>query len=525
MVKIVPKPPAPLALVSHPKILYLGQNADEICDLVSPHIGMMAIDYVDNVQDALVAARTQERDIIIVDQRDESLANKLILPLFSALGYQFKLVVITTLSDVSSYLKVPGVARVLAAPVRASQLSRTLGLDASKLRHDKIKLAEEATKEEAAPVPRPRLSPLVYISNIGMQLVSTAYKRLAFVLLGVLFLSFTFYGTMIGFYLTSSGWGAPQTLTSGNPLVDKVQKDIGDLRLAMNLNEQRYVEAEQLLSTAARTEAEAKILVNFAEDTVEKEIISRERQVKVSNQNIRRTLKVKKTFDAQLKKGGLGDELSALYTKHLIDRKSYTSNTLGLLESGQRIAGMEEQIAIMESDKALLETQIAMLYSLREQLRQEGPMSSITASSSDLLLLTKQALDARAAYDTARAQVAVSSKTTSALLNSRAVMQAQIANFQNSTFGRAIDQRVDVVFVPYSNATRYQEGAALYTCRFTMVYCWKAGTIGKILPGEINSVHPFFGKPIRGYFIEALLTDPLAATREIIHAQRPPLFF
>jgi hypothetical protein len=524
MVKIAPKPLSRAQSVANPKILYLGQNADEICDLISPHIGLMAIDYVSTVNDALTAARAEKLDIIIVDQRDDSLANRLILPLFMSLGYPFKLVVVSALSDVGSYLKVPGVARVLTAPVRASQLAKVLGLNPEKLRHDKIKLAEEEKKEDAAPIPRKR-SLLEIISNFGMQLVSTAYKRLAFILLGVLFLSFTFYGAMIGFYLTSSSWGAPQTLTSGNLLVDKVQKDIGDLRLALNLNQQRYVEAEQLASTASRTETEAKILVNFAGDTVEKEIISRERQAKVISQNIVRTQKIKRAFDAQLKKGGLRDELAALYNKHLIDRKAYTSNTLGLLESGQRMAGMEEQIAIMESDREQLKTQIAMLYSLRQQLNQTGPMTSITAASSDLLLLTKQALDARAAYDTAKAQVGVSLKTSSELLNSRAVLQTQIKNFENSTFGRAIERRVDVVFVPYGNSAYYQEGASLYSCRFTMVFCWKAGTVGKALPGEINSVHPFFGKPIRGYFVEALLTDPHAATREIIHAQRPPLFF
>jgi hypothetical protein len=524
MVKIVAKPQAPPQAVNNPKILYIGQSADEICDLVSPHIGTMSIDYAQSVNDALVIARQQKLDIILVDQRDENLATKLVLPLLADLGYAFKLVVISTLSDVGSYLKVPGVARVLTAPVRASQLSRALGLDPNKTRHDKIRLAEEAEKIAEGPVP-PKKSLLLFISNLGMQLVSTAYKRMAFILLGALFVSFTFYGALIGFFLMSSGWAAPQTLTAGNILVDKVQKDIGDLRLALNLNRQRYDEAIQTSTDASRSEAEARILVNFAGDTVEKEIISRNRQIKVIDQNIRRTEKIQQTFDSQLKAGGLRDDLTRLYTKHLIDRKSYTSNTLGLLETGQRLAGLEAQLDIMKSDKAQLVTQVFMLHSLRAQLQQQGPMSTITAASADLLLLTKQALDARAAYDTARAQVEVSKQTAENLLNSKRVIETQIVNFESSTLGRAYSQRVDVLFVPYANAAQFQPGAPLYTCKFTMAYCWKAGTVGQILPGEINSVHPFFGKPIRGYFVEALLTDTQAATREIIHAQRPPLFF
>ena len=125
MVKIIPKLPLQPQAISNPKILYLGQNADEICDLVSPHIGTMSIDYVHNVNDALLHARRVRLDLIIVDQRDENLANRLILSLFSDLGYEFKLIVISTLNDIGVYLKVPGVARVLTAPLRASQLRDT----------------------------------------------------------------------------------------------------------------------------------------------------------------------------------------------------------------------------------------------------------------------------------------------------------------------------------------------------------------------------------------------------------------
>jgi hypothetical protein len=524
MAKIVPRqPPLPKAVVN-PKILYLGQSADEVCDLVSPHIGSMSIDYVDNVNAALALARAQKLDLIIVDQRDENLASKLILPLFSALGYPFKLIVITTLSDVGSYLRVPGVARVLTAPLRANQLSRALGLDPSKIRHDKLKLAEEEKKEVTVAF-APKRSLLTLISNFGMQIVSTAYKRLAFILLGVLFVSFTFYGFMIGFFLTSSGWAAPQTLTQGNPLVDRVQKDVGDLKLALNLNNQRISESEQQMAEAERAQTEATILVNFATDTVSKEIVSRTRQIGVISANLKRTQKIKRTFQKQLGAGGLSKDLAALYGKHLIDRKTYTSNTLGLLETGQRMAGLETELDIMESDKAQLQTQVFMLHSLKAQLEQTGPVSSITAASADLLLLTKQSLDARAVFDNAKAQYEVSARTRETLLNSKAVLQKQIITFESSTLGRAFANRVDVLFVPYSNANQFKPGMDLFSCKFTFVYCWKAGTIGQVLPGEINSVHPFFGKPIRGFFVEAKLDDTLAATREIIHAQRPPLFF
>lgn len=525
MVKIVPKLDAPAAASVAPRVLYLGQNANEICDLVSPHIGSMSIDYTTTVVDALTLVRTRGFDIVVVDERNADPSQKLILPLLRSLQANFKLLIVSPTAAIGSYLRIPGVARVLSDPLRAKQLSLALGLDAAKLRHDNVKLSQEFTKDVDSLKARPRPSLLTYIANFGMQLVSTAYKRLAFVLLGLLFLSFTFYGTMIGFFLTSSTWAAPQVLVRGNVLVDKVEKELSDAKLNLNLNKQRLVETEQNAHEAEQAAKKAEILVNFAGDTVSKEIISRNRQIKVIDSNISRTEKVRKVFAKQLRAGGLSDDLAKLYGKHLIDRKVYTSNALGLLETGQRMAGIETQMETLVSDRAQLAMQLSMLHSLKAQLQQSGPITDITAASSDLLLLTKQSLDARADFDTARNDLEVATKTRKTLLNSEAVIEQQITTIESSSLGRAITSRITVMFVPYGNEAQFQPGNDLYSCRFTFVVCSKVGTVGQILPGEIASVHPFFGKPIRGFFVEAILSNANAATREIIHVGNPPLYF
>jgi hypothetical protein len=195
------------------------------------------------------------------------------------------------------------------------------------------------------------------------------------------------------------------------------------------------------------------------------------------------------------------------------------------LETGQRMAGMETQLDNLEAQKETLLISIEMLKSLRKQLSQTGPMNNVTAATSDLLLLTKQAVDARAAFDSAKGDydTAVSNKRD--LQNSRIVMDLQITNMESSAWARASHDPITVMFVPYANQTQFKPGADLYSCRFTMVFCWKTGTIGDRLPGEVEGIHPFFGKQIRGFYMEAKLTDPIAATKEIIHANRPPLYF
>jgi hypothetical protein len=519
------------------RILYIGQNADEICDLVSPHVGTIDIAYAGSVTDAMAMASKPPRDIVIVDQRDESLATKLVLPLITALDGSTKLVVIAKLSSVGAYLRVPGVARVISAPVREAQLVRVLGLDPSKRRHDKIMLEHEVAKEQAvtlglpapdphAKPPPPKRSPLgIAISNFGMKLVSTAYKRLAFVLLGTLFIAFTFYGGLIGFYLTSNGWSMPQHLSRGRPVVDKLARDITDLQVAGNVNNQRLTEAMQKAETAQHSMQDAQILVNYATDTVGKEIKTRQRRLSVIERNINRTAGVHSTFQRQISNGGMEHDLARLYSRRLIDKQTFQSGTMGLLETGQRMAGMQTDIDKLQDEKAQLEQSVQMLQSLKTQLGHVGPIGSVTAATADLLLLTKQSIDARAALDAARGEMDLADRILKDLLSTKKAIESQLVEAQRSAIGRATIAPVDVLFVPYTNQARYAEGTPLYTCRLTFVLCWKAGTIGEAIPGEVHVVHPFFGKPIRGTFVEAKLSDPAAVNREIIHAGRPPLYF
>ncbi len=90
---------------------------------------------------------------------------------------------------------------------------------------------------------------------------------------------------------------------------------------------------------------------------------------------------------------------------------------------------------------------------------------------------------------------------------------------------RAVTKPVNVLFVPYDNIDAYGESQPLYACSVTIFWCSKIGETGKAISGEITTTHPFFGKPIRGQFVEANLSDPTAAKKEIIHVGRPPFFF
>jgi hypothetical protein len=521
MVQVRPRPVHHYPKARVEQVLFVGSSVDEFSDMVSGHIGRVAFHYKTGIEDALALTRERNFDVVVVDQRSGDLANQLLVPLLANLSDPVKLVVISPLSEVGQYLRVPGVARVLTAPVRPKQLLRVLGLDQPDGRD---LAAHKPLAKISAPTEDVKFSFVNWLSAKMMTIVSNLYKRAAFVLLGVLFTAFCFYGVLIGYFLTSSNWAAPLVLSRGHELVNRVEREIGDLHVNMQLIEQRLSEADLEATKAVRAHEDAKLQVAFAIDTINKEVIAQKRGLKAQKSNLARVGKTLASGKRQLKSGGLSAELASLYNKRLIDRSVLASSTLGMLEADQRIAALEGQIEIAKLDVELTVGKIKILQDLRDQLSSEAT-EVITGTSPDLLLLTKQAVDARSAVGQSQAQITSADQRKVLLANSREMLRKQIADLKTSPVARAAIAPITVLFVPYGNEDEFKVGADLYSCRLTIIWCAKAGVVGNKVDGESNAVHPFFGKPIRGFFVEALLDDEISATREIMHAKRPPFFF
>ena len=354
--------------------------------------------------------------------------------------------------------------------------------------------------------------------------VQTCALPISFFLLGALFISFAFYGVLIGFYLVSDGWAMPQHLSLGRPAVDKTAREIVGLEVAYNGNKQKIGEAQQRQKNAITNLMNAQALVALASDTVTKEIIDRKRKLGVIMRNIGRVSQVQGSFDRQLAGSGLEKDLAKLYSRRLIEKRSMDSGVLGLLETGQRVEGMKTQVDQLQSEKAQLDQSLDMLGDLKRYLKSGSKLAPLNAATADLMSFTKQTLDARSILDTARGDYETSTQSLQELTRSNDQLQSQIALMEASTYGRATKEPVDVLFVPYTNAGRYVSGTTLYSCRLTMIICWRAGVVGEAVPGEVHVVHPFFGKPIRGSFVEVMLTDPEAVNKEIIHAGHSPFY-
>jgi hypothetical protein len=495
--------------ILEPAIADIFRNGSDDIELVQSHATADTIALINRTRFAGV----------VVDQRDEKNAIALMVALLAGTAHSYKLIVICQPEQVGKYLRMRGVDRVLACPVSPPQLQAALGL-----KSPVAASPQQSVNVRPAPVAEALRSFPELIRNRAVSTISAFYKNAAFVLLALLFASFCFYGLLIAYFLLSSSWGAPVQLSSGHELVVKVEQQINDMKVNVNLTSQRVSEAELEAAQATRAHEDAKLLVGYVLGTVEEEIAARTARQATLGKSVKRMASLKRTFEKQLTANGMSAELGKLFDKRLIDRYTYKSGTLGLLEAGQRLSGLEGELDVAKDNVASADSDIKMLKSLRTQLK-GGPMVTIAAASADLILLTKQAVDARSALDQSRIQLVSATSRLSLLANSKDLLNERINTLLQSPLGRAIGSTVYVIFVPYGNEGNFKTGAPLYSCVLTVIFCHRAGKVGAAVPGESSTVHPFFGKPIRGFFVEAILDDTNAASQEIIHAERPPFFF
>lgn len=521
------------------RCLYVGGNGHDIAAvLAGPAV---AISCEPRVAPALILAAAKPFDVAIVDQRGgRDDARSLLIAALAASRQPPRLIVLADTDDVRHFLGLPGVRYVLATPFRPQQLQRAVAVArpvTAQLPENILSIpanppqeADKPQAELASPearkrlAERPTLRHRLLSTGPFMATVSTLYKNAAFVLLATLFAAFVFYGLLIAYFLLASNWGAPVTLSTGHELVVKADREIADLQVAVNNNAQRIDEARLAAANAEHASADAALFVTYVKGTIEQEIATRDQAQKTLRDKTVRLEKVLAEFKGQAKSGAMPAVLTLLYRKHLIDKPHFDAGTLGLFDAKQRAAALQSDIDAAHDLDGQTSRAIDMLTSLRNQL-DRGKMSGITAATADMMLLAKQAVDARAALDQATAQLTSARQSETSLASSLAVLKKQIAEREQSPFGRARSARVDVIFVPYGNDRNFAPGTALYSCALTIVFCHRAGTVGAALPGESNAIHPFFGKPLRGVFVEATIDDPAAAAKEIIHAGRPPLFF
>jgi len=355
-------------------------------------------------------------------------------------------------------------------------------------------------------------------------LANFAYKKLAIVVLSALFLTFLAYGAMIVFFMSSSSWSLPFELSRGHILVEKTERDLSSLRLRRNQVQQEINTTEVEQRQAQREKRDGEKQLTLTRRTVEEEIILQKTQKLEIKEHIARLKQVIRDFNRINGRGGFAKSLDSAYARRLITKKSLNSGTLAVLETLHRIAVVNNEISVKQIELQRTTRKIEFLESLLEELDQPE-VRVITSAGSDLSYLARDAIEAKNRIALAARTDESLTRRLAKLQNSYDVLSENLTSLLETPAARALKAPVMVLFVPYTNADNVTTGEPLYSCALSIFACSNVGEVGMPVRGESTAVHPLFGKPMRGTFVEADFRDAKSVTAEMVHAGRRPLLF
>jgi hypothetical protein len=94
----------------------------------------------------------------------------------------------------------------------------------------------------------------------------------------------------------------------------------------------------------------------------------------------------------------------------------------------------------------------------------------------------------------------------------------------SSPYLRAVERKVVIVFIPYSNSGNVKVGTRLYGCRWGLVLCSRVGRVISLLDGEVQELHPHDESILRGVMAEIELSKSSAGGDKVLFAGGKPLW-
>ncbi len=101
---------------------------------------------------------------------------------------------------------------------------------------------------------------------------------------------------------------------------------------------------------------------------------------------------------------------------------------------------------------------------------------------------------------------------------------AVLHRLEQSPYLRAVNGKVVLAFVPYSNLRHIKAGTKLYGCSWGLVMCSRVGKIKSTIDGEVQDIHPHDQSVQRGLMIEIELSTPSAEGNSVLFAGGKPLW-
>ncbi|HTJ45632.1 MAG TPA: hypothetical protein VL463_26200 [Kofleriaceae bacterium] len=187
-------------------------------------------------------------------------------------------------------------------------------------------------------------------------------------------------------------------------------------------------------------------------------------------------------------------------------------------------AKMQQDAMVVE--KATAEAQLKTIDKKIEIYAKEetelGPQAAAKPNDTTLRVSYDRAVEEHADAELQRPVVEQHVKQLEANLVEQ---EKKVGRLAASPYIRANEEKRVVGFVPYQNLSNIHPGVTLYTCDWGLIKCHSVGKVLSILEGEVQDVHPHDDSVQRGVMVEVDLTDPDAATENVMFAGSKPFWW
>lgn len=538
-------------------VLVIGPAAHALAKALIRMKGNADIHSADTAKEALELLKTQEFDHVLIDNRNDGTLS-LTIPALSRVETIGKLTVLAGPKSYDAISAIPGVGSVISEPYNPVEIANSLNIDIVDSRkqsdesnnqgrreNDDIKsdvvedntqteethgevadTSAEQESEEQRPIAIRILSALVNFIPSLTPIISMLYKNAALTILAALFIAFVSYGIMIAYFLTSNDWSSPLQLQRGHELVLKAERELGELNVKRNLIKRQIVDAKSKAHKGTTSLQRAEILAQITEGTINQEASNLKDRLPLLTNEISLLESILDSYGSSKDRRNQIAKLKQDYANRVITRKLYQDSLLASSKIEENIINIKEKISSKQTDLKLGDQSLSYLDNLKEHLSgKDTDPSQLLGGNTAYVPIANQVIKVKQIRADGQSDIAEYESTKATLDNSLNVLSNSITELEHTPMIRALEAPINVLFVPYDNLDAYEQGEHLYTCAFAIFWCSNVGTVGAPIGGEITTTHPFFGKPLRGQFVEAHLSVNSAAKKEIIHVGRPPLLF
>ncbi len=356
------------------------------------------------------------------------------------------------------------------------------------------------------------------------KLIMTCYRWVGFSVLIAVLLGLVSYIGLNVLYLFHRGWLAPAIVSPTDSRVldlssraaqerwmrQKLEGDRADLD-AKAKRAHRVIDVEKNYQTAIRNAVAA--------DAQNHRLgLSQLNALREQYKRAKQDIEAPTEAFAAVSKERSEQQLSA----QLIDQDTMAARSRELAQMAQSNLSLRERQVELGARASTMSQELAALRSLSADFGLARTSQPLTYGALSVVHEYDQSV---LAMNSAEDDLAASERGLTALNTAAEHYDTLLKTLENAPLVRAATEKLTLAFVPYENLPNAQPGAALYGCRFQVLWCQRAGKVRALLDGEVVAKHALYGTELRGQFVEIDVEDSQAMKLPVLHANRPPLLF